>query len=78
MTCIMQVRVDDQVGALEASLVPTICSLAQIGTWTGFFFPAAAKSTLPFKTPGYCQAQQSQNPFPFDEAKSLCGVYLRR
>ena len=61
MICIMQVWVDDQVGILD-TVVPTMRSLLHIGTWTGFS-SAAAKSTLPFKTPGYCQAQPRQSLF---------------
>ena len=76
MTCIMQVRVDDQVGILD-TVVPTMRSLVHIGTWTGFS-SAAAKSTLPFETPGHYQAQPRQTPFPLDEAERLCGVNRRR
>jgi uncharacterized protein (DUF1810 family) len=56
----MQIRVNNQAGILDA-VVPTMRDMANIGTWTGFFFPAAAKLTLPFKTPGYGQAQSMQS-----------------
>lgn len=64
MTCIMQLQIDNQVSILDA-VGPTMRSLEHIETWTDFFFHAAAKSTLPFKTPGYCQAQPRQSPFLF-------------
>jgi len=37
-------------------VVPTVLSLAYIDVWTGLFFPATVKSTLPFETQGHCQA----------------------
>jgi len=56
----MQIPVDDQMSILDA-VVPTIRNPAHVGTRTGFFFPVTAKSTLPFRTPGYCQAQPKQS-----------------
>ena len=60
MICIMQIRANDQAGILDA-VVTTMRNMANIGTWTGFFFAAAAKLTLPFKTPDYSQAQRMQS-----------------
>jgi hypothetical protein len=56
----MQIWVDDQAGILDA-VVPPMRSLAHIETLTGFFFPAAAKSTVPLETPHHYQAQPRQS-----------------
>ena len=62
MICIMQIPVDDQMSILDA-VVPTIRNPAHVGTRTGVFLPVTAKSTLPFRTPGHCQAQPRQSFF---------------
>jgi hypothetical protein len=58
----MQVRVDDQVGILDTVILPMRCP-AHTGTWTGFFLPDAAKSTLTIETAGHWQAQSRQSLF---------------
>jgi hypothetical protein len=75
MICIMQIRVDGQVSILDA-IVPTMCSLANIGTWIDSFFHAAAKSTLPFAPADHCQAQPGQSPFSLTGLK-VCTEFIQ-
>jgi len=62
MICLIQVRVDDQVGILDTVIFPMRCA-AYTGTWTGFFLPDITKSTLHIETAGYWQAQSRQSLF---------------